>query len=111
MSSHSPQRENPMSQEEEIDHILTQMKWDEDANPGVHSGDDEGPQMGQGAYVARVWCNPLDPHPVPPRERCSRSEFNPDYVPSPIRVRTCKRACIIKFRGLRVMTCRIVWSM
>ena len=86
------------------------MDWDDEGDAGVESGDDEIPQIGRGAYIAGVWCDPIDPHPFPQRERCSRSEFDQDYIPSPIRVRTYKRAFVIHFQGLRVMSCRIVWS-
>ena len=40
-----------------------------------------GPRIGEGAWVDGVWKDPLDPHPVEPRQRCSREEFDPDYEP------------------------------
>ena len=49
-----------MSQEEEIEQLASQMDW---GDAGVESGDDEGPQEGQGAFVAGVWLDALDPHP------------------------------------------------
>ena len=67
-----------MWQEEEIDQIASQMDWANEGDAGVESRDDEGPQIGRGAYVAGVWCDPIDPHLFPQRERCSRSEFDPD---------------------------------
>ena len=88
MSDPSPSsspRETPMSQEEKIEQLASQMDW---GDTGVESGDDEGPQKGQGAYVAGVWLDALDPHPIAPRQRSSLSDFDPDYVPSPARVRT-----------------------
>ena len=45
------------------------------------SGDDDGPRIGQGAWVNSRWEDPLDPHPVESRQRCSREEFDPDYEP------------------------------
>jgi hypothetical protein len=59
---------------------------DVDANDGIQLGDDEGPGIGHGAWVGREWHNPIDPHPFPPRERCSRSEFDPDYELNPRQV-------------------------
>ena len=50
-SPSSPPRETPMSQEEEIEQLASQMDW---GDAGVESGDDDGPQEGQGAYVAGV---------------------------------------------------------
>jgi len=84
-SPSSPPRETPMSQEEEIEQLASQMDWSDD---GVQSGDDCGPQEGQGVSVAGVWLDAIDPHPMPPRQRFSLADFDPDYVPSPARVRT-----------------------
>ena len=94
-SPSSPQRETPMSQQEEIEQLASQMDWGDDA--GVQSGDDEGPPEGQGVFVAGVWLDAIDPHPIPPRQRFSLSDFDPDYVPSPARVRTYNRAFIVHF--------------
>ena len=101
LSPSSPPRETPMSQEEKIEQLASQMDW---GDTGVESGDDEGPQEGQGAYVAGVWCDALDPHPIAPRQRCSLSDFDPDYVPSPARVRTYNRAFIVYFQKIRVIS-------
>ena len=70
-----------MTQEEEIEQLASQMDWGDDA--GVQSGDDEVDRDGQGAFVAGQWLEPIDPHPIPPRQRFSLSDFDPDYVPSP----------------------------
>ena len=104
-SPSSPQREIPM--DEEIERITSQMDWDDEGDAGVEHGDDEGPRVGQGAYVAGVWCDAIDPHLFGPRQRCSLSDIDPDYVPSPIRVRTYNRAFIIHFQGICVISCRI----
>ena len=37
--------------------------------------------MPYGVWVDGVWQDPLDPHPVERRQRCSREEFDPDYEP------------------------------
>ena len=87
-SSPSPQGENAMTQDEEIEQIASQMDLDDHGDAEDESGDDEGPQIGRGAYVDGVWQDPLDPHPIPQIERHSRSEYDPDYVSSPIRVKT-----------------------
>ena len=90
-----------MSQEEEIEQLTSLMDW---GDAGVESGDDEGPQEGQGAYVAGVWLDALDPHPIAPRQKSSLSDFDPDYVPSPARVRTYNRAFIVHFQEIRVIS-------
>ena len=106
-SPSSPQREIPMSQDEEFERIVSQMDWDDEGDTGVEHGDDEGPQEGQGAYVAGVWCDPIDLHLFGPKRRCLLSDIDPDYVSSPVRVRTYNRAFIIHFQGIRVISCRI----
>ena len=100
-SPSSPPREMPMSQEEKIEQLASQMDW---GDTGVESGDDEGPQEGQGAYVAGVWLDALDPHPIAPRQRSSLSDFDPDYVPSLARVRTYNRAFIVHFQERHVIS-------
>ena len=54
-SSPSPQGENAMTQDEEIKQIASQMDWNDHGDAPDESGDDEGPQIGRGAYVGRVW--------------------------------------------------------
>ena len=90
-----------MSLEEEMEQLASQMGW-EDA--GVVSGDEEGPQEGPRAFVAGVWLDAIDPHPCPPRQRFSLADFDPDYVPSPTRVRTYNRAFIVHFQEIRVIS-------
>ena len=73
------------------------MEWDNQADIDVQSGEDEsgvdaetgdedGPRVGQGAWVGNRWHDPLDPHPIPPRESRSREAFDPDYEPEPRQV-------------------------
>jgi hypothetical protein len=64
------------------------MEFDDEGDIGVESGDDQGPQVGQGAWVGGQWHDPIDPHMFPPRESRSRLEFDPDYVPKPSQVMT-----------------------
>ena len=89
-----------MSQEEEIEQLASQMDW---GDAGVESGDDEGPREVQGAFVAGVWLDAIDPHLIPPRQRFSLLDFDPDYVLSPTRVRTYNRAFIVYFQERRVI--------
>jgi hypothetical protein len=63
---------------------------DDDAGNSVESGDDEGPEIGHGAWVGGVWHDPIDPHPFPPRESRSRSEFDHDYEPNLRQVMTTR---------------------
>jgi len=101
-SPSSPPRETSMTQEEEIEQLASQMDWGDDA--GVQSGDDEVDRDRQGAFVAGQWLDPIDPHPIPPRQRFSLSDFDPDYVPSPTRVRTYNRAFIVHFQERRIIS-------
>ena len=101
-SPSSPPRETPMTQEEEIEQLDSQMGWDDDA--GVQSGEDEVDWDGQGAFVAGLWLDPIDPHPIPPRQRFSLSDFDLDYVLSPARVRTYNPAFIVHFQERRVIS-------
>ena len=101
-SPSSPPRETPMTQEEEIEQLASQMDWGDDA--GVQSGDDEVDRDRQGAFVARLWLEPIDPHLIPPRQRFSLSDFDPYYVPSPARVRTYNPAFIVHFQERRVIS-------
>ena len=100
-SPSSPPREMPMSQEEEIEQLTSLMDW---GDAGVESGDDKGPKVGQGAYVAGLWLDALDPHPIAPRQKSSLLDFDPDYVPSPARVRTYNRAFIVHFQEICVIS-------
>ena len=85
-----------MTQEEEIEQLASQMDWGDDAR--VQSGEDEVDREGKGAFVAGLWLDLIYPHPIPPRQRFSLSDFDPDYVPSPARVRTYNRAFIVHFQ-------------
>ena len=84
-----------MSLEVEMEQLASQMDW---GDAGVVSGDEEGPQEGQRAFVAGVWLDAIDPHRIPPRQRFLLSDFDPYYVPSPARVRTYNRAFIVHFQ-------------
>ena len=50
------------------------------------SGDDNGPMVGQGAWVNGRWVDLLDSHPVPQRERLSMDALDPDYEPEQCQV-------------------------
>ena len=101
-SPSSPPRETSMTQEEEIEQLASQMDWGDDAR--VQSGEDEVDREGQGAFVAGLWLDPIDPHPILPRQRFSLSDFHRDYVPSPAWVRTYNRAFIVHFQKRRIIT-------
>ena len=90
-SSSSPRRDDAAPQDE-LEQIASQMEWDNQADIDVQSGEDEsgvdaetgdedGPRVGQGAWVDGKWHNPLDPHPIPQRESHSRDALDPDYDP------------------------------
>ena len=105
-SSSSPQREDAAAQIDEVERIASEVAWDDlvdvsaqtgtdNADDGVQSRDDdandladEGPGIGHGGWVDGVWHDPIDPHPVAPRESHSRSEVDPDYIPYPVMVMT-----------------------
>ena len=80
----SPSRRDeasPQGEGEDLEKIASQMEWDDEYNVDAVSEDEGGPRIGEGAWVDGVWQDPLDPHPVEPRQRCSREEFDPDYEP------------------------------
>jgi hypothetical protein len=105
-SSSSPHREDTAPEIDEVNRIASQMAWDnmanvsvqfgnDDADDGVQSGDDdaddlenEGPRIEHGGWVDGQWHDLIDPHPIAPTECCSRSEFDPDYIPDPVQVMT-----------------------
>ena len=66
---------------DELEQIASQIEWVEEYDRNSISEDEEGPRIGEGAWVDGVWKDPLDPHPVEPRQRWSRVEFDPDYEP------------------------------
>jgi hypothetical protein len=93
----------------EVERIASQMSWhdlanvavqfeNDDADANVQSaGDDdaddlatEGPGIGLGGWVEGVWHDPIDPHPITPRECRSVSEFDPYYIRYPVQVMTTR---------------------
>ena len=84
-SSSSPRRDDAELQHE-LQQIASQMELENEADVDVQSatdesesGDDNGPRVGQGAWVNGRWQDPLDPDPVPQRERRSMEALDPDY--------------------------------
>ena len=71
---------------DELEKIASQIEWDEDQRSNSISEDEEGPRIGQGAWVDGKWQDPLDPFPVEPRQSRSREELDPDYKPEPRQV-------------------------
>ena len=53
----------------------------DESDVDAESGDDDGPRVGQGAWVNGRWEDPLDPHPAPQRECRSMEALDPDYEP------------------------------
>ena len=45
------------------------------------SGDEDGPRVGQGAWVDGKWQDPLDPNTFSQRESRSQDALDPDYEP------------------------------
>jgi hypothetical protein len=80
LPSSSPWRDDAAPQDK-LEQIASQMERDnehhvgdqsrdkESDDVGVESGDEQGPRIGQGAWVGNKWHDPIDPHPVPARER------------------------------------------
>ena len=91
-----------MTQEEKIEQLASQMDCGDDAR--VQSGENEVDRKGQEAFVAILWLDPIDPHPIRPRQRFSLSDFDLDYVLSPARVRTYNRVFIVHFQERRVIS-------
>ena len=88
-SSSSPRRDDAEMQNE-LREIASQMELETQADIDVQSatdesesGDDDGPRVGQGAWVNGRWEDLLDPHLVPQRERRSMEVLDPDYEPEP----------------------------
>ena len=90
-SSSSPRRDDAELQDE-LRQIASQMELENEADVDVQSaqdesdvdaesGDDDGPRVGQGVWVNGRWQDPLDPDPVPQRERRSMEALDPDYKP------------------------------
>jgi hypothetical protein len=103
-SSSSLHREDASLEIDEVERIASQMSCDNLADVGVQFGNDDaddsvqfgdnddddpendGPGIGHGGWVDGQWHDPLDPHPIAPRECRSRSEFDPDYILNPIQL-------------------------
>uniref|UniRef100_K3XSL7 Uncharacterized protein n=1 Tax=Setaria italica TaxID=4555 RepID=K3XSL7_SETIT len=69
-----------------MDQIASQIpSWKDETNIGIGSRDEDndGPEIGAGAWVEGMWQDHLDPHPLPPRESYSTVDFDPDYNPNP----------------------------
>ena len=86
-SSSSPRRDEAEMQNE-LREIASQMELETQADVDVQSttdesesGDEDGPRVGQGAWVDGRWQDPLDPHPFPQRESRSQDALDPDYEP------------------------------
>jgi hypothetical protein len=90
------------------------MEWDNEHDVGdqsgdkesddvdVESGDKQGPRIGQGAWVGNKWHDPIDPHPIPARERRLGEAFDPDYEPEACQVMNTR--LITTKQTIRVMT-------
>ena len=112
-SSSSPGRDD-IKLQYELEQIAFQMELDKQADVDAvesdvdaESGDEDGPRVGQGAWVNSRWQDPIDPHPVPQRERCSMEELDPDYEPEQRQVmntRLITMKHIIHFHRLRITT-------
>jgi hypothetical protein len=91
------------------------MEWDnehdvgdqsgdkESDDVGVESRDEQGPRIGQGAWVRNKWHDPIDPNPVPARERQSGEAFDPDYELKAHQVMNTR--LVTTKQTIRVMTC------
>jgi hypothetical protein len=56
-----------MSPHMEINNIADQLVWENENEEDVDA--EEGPQIGVGMWVNNVWLDPIDPHPVPQRQK------------------------------------------
>jgi hypothetical protein len=56
-----------MSPHVEINNIADQLVWENENEEDVDA--EEGPQIGVGMWVNNVWLDPIDPHPVPQRQK------------------------------------------
>ena len=84
LPSSSPRRDAEL--QDELQQIASQMELETQADVDVQSATDEsesrdedGPRVGQGAWVDGRWQDPLDPHPFPQRESRSMEALDPDY--------------------------------
>ena len=82
-SSSSPRRDYA-AQQDELEQIASQMEWDYKVDIDVQSAEDEsdedGPRVGQGAWVDGRWHDPDDPHSILQRESRSREALDPYYA-------------------------------
>jgi hypothetical protein len=91
------------------------MEWDngydigdqcgdkESNDVSVESGYEQGPRIGQGAWVGNKWHDLIDPHHIPARERWSGDVFDPDYEPEARQVMNTR--LITTKQTIQVMTC------
>ena len=84
-SSSSPRRDAEL--QDELQQIASQMELETQADVDVQSatdesesGDEDGPRVGQGAWVDGRWHDPDDPHSILQRESRSREALDPDYA-------------------------------
>jgi len=71
------------------------------------SRDEDGPRVGQGAWVDGRWQDPLDPHPFPQRESRSMDALDLDYEPKQHQVMNARLITTkhsIRFHRLRIRT-------
>ena len=71
---------------DELERIASQIEWDEEYNHNFVSEEEEGPRIGQGAWVDGKWQDPLDPFLVEPRQSRSREELDQNYESEPRQV-------------------------
>ena len=112
-SSSSPRRDEDIPQDE-LEQIASQMELETQADVDVQSamdesesGDEDGPRVGQGAWVDGGWQDPLDPHPFPQRERRSMDALDLDYEPKQRQVMNARLITTkhsIRFHRLRIRT-------
>ena len=110
-SSSSPERDD-VELQYEVEQIAFEMELDKQADVDAvesdvdaESGDEDGPRVGQGAWVDGRWQDPLDPFPQ--IESRSQDALDPDYEPKQrqvmnTRLITTKHS--IHFHRLRIRT-------
>ena len=86
LPSSSPRRDAEL--QDELQQIASQMELETQADVDVQSAtdksesrDEDGPRVGQGAWVDGRWQDSLDPHPFLQREHRSMEALDPDYEP------------------------------
>ena len=71
------------------------------------SGDEDGPRVGQGAWVDGRWQDPLDPHTFSHRKSRSQDALDLDYEPKQCQVMNTRLITTkhsIRFHRLRIRT-------